>query len=89
MDFVAHCTDEADADVQALSPILLASASGTWTGRDVARDVLVNARQEWHVDFGLFDRVIELVSREPSDVAAGRVRWKQYLAHGIRPDQLG
>jgi DNA polymerase-3 subunit chi len=44
--------------------------------------VLVNLGPEPSEDDSRFARVIELVSREPEDVVAGRRRWKRHEAQG-------
>ena len=39
--------------------------------------------QQVEVETGPFRRVIELVSREPDDLGAGRRRWRQYEQDGL------
>jgi len=34
-------------------------------------------------------RVIELVGEKPSDVGAGRERWKHYVSDGVQPSKMG
>lgn len=48
-----------------------------------APDVLVNLGAEPPADLSAFSRVIEIVSAEPDDEAAGRQRWRGYKARGI------
>jgi DNA polymerase III subunit chi len=48
------------------------------------RDVLVNLGPEMAEGWDGFARVIELVSAEPDDLAAGRRRWRTYEAQGVR-----
>lgn len=50
--------------------------------------VLVNLGSGFESRFGGFSRVIELVSTEADDVAAGRLRWRQYAAQGVTPVNL-
>ena len=45
-------------------------------------EVLVNLGPERWPGDGAFARIVEIVSREPEDVQAGRRRWKQYEAEG-------
>lgn len=45
-------------------------------------DVLVNLGPDRLAGDASFRRIIELVSRDEDDVAAGRRRWKQYEAQG-------
>jgi DNA polymerase III subunit chi len=87
-DFMAHATPQSDATTQANSPVVLAP-SAMVSGRDLAQDVLVNARLDWSEAHATFDRVIELVGQSPDEVVSGRARWKRYTADGIQPEKLG
>lgn len=51
---------------------------------DVAptRDVLLNLGPAMAAGWETFERVVEIVSAEPDDVAAGRQRWRQYSTQG-------
>jgi DNA polymerase III subunit chi len=48
-----------------------------------APGVLVNLGAEPPEDLAPFERVIEIVSREAEDEAAGRARWRTYKARGL------
>lgn len=87
-EFMAHATPQSDASTQALSAFVLA-VSDRVLGRDLSQDVLVNARREWPKANAAFDRVIELVGQSQDEIAAGRERWRNYIAVGITPDKLG
>lgn len=58
-------------------------------------EVLVNLGPEPAPPDAGFRRIIEIVSREPDDVAAGRRRWKQYeaqqwpITHHAQPRSTG
>jgi len=45
--------------------------------------VLVNLGADVLPDLAPFERVIEVVSREPDDEQAGRSRWRDYKARGL------
>jgi DNA polymerase-3 subunit chi len=88
VDFVVHATAQSDAaTLLASSVILMRSASVA--GRDLYQDVLVNACEAWPETHAQYLRVIELVGQAPSDVTAGRERWKKYVSAGAQPDKLG
>ena len=57
-----------------------------WLAQDSAdlphRDVLLNLGREAAQGFESFDRVIELVTADEADLAAGRARWKHYASRG-------
>jgi len=50
---------------------------------DGGPDVLVNLGAELPADLSAWQRVIEIVSAEPDDEAAGRQRWRSYKARGL------
>ena len=88
VDFVVHATAQSDAPtLSASSVVLLTSASVL--DRELSQDVLVNACEAWPETHAHYLRVIELVGQTPSDVAAGRERWKKYISAGLQPDKLG
>ena len=80
-DFVPHLR------VLASTPPATAARTPIWlTEGSVpagAPAVLVNVGAEPPDDLAPFTRVIEIVSREPDDEAAGRVRWRTYKARGL------
>jgi DNA polymerase-3 subunit chi len=88
VDFVVHATAQSDAATLLASKVVLMN-SPLVPGRDLSQDVLVNASEAWPKEHVLYSRVIELVGQVPSDVAAGRERWKQYISAGVHPDKLG
>lgn len=88
LDFMAHATPQSDTATQANSRIVLAP-SALVSGRDLAQDVLVNARLDWPEANASYNRVIELVGQSPDEVVSGRARWKRYTALGIQPKKLG
>lgn len=88
LDFMAHATPQSDTATQANSLIVLAP-SALVSGRDLAQDVLVNARLDWPEANASYNRVIELVGQSPDEVVSGRARWKRYTALGIQPKKLG
>jgi DNA polymerase-3 subunit chi len=88
VDFVVHATAQSDASTLLVSSVLLMT-SPTVPGRDLSQDVLVNACEAWPETHTHYLRVIELVGQAPSDVTAGRERWKKYLSAGVQPDKLG
>jgi DNA polymerase IIIc chi subunit len=58
-------------------------------GRDLSQVVLVNACEAWPNEHARYLRVIELVGENPSDVGAGRERWKHYISDGVQPSKMG
>jgi DNA polymerase-3 subunit chi len=85
LEFVPHARlkrGEAMAPRFARTPIWLVDAGAT----PPHHDVLVNLGPEMVEDWNTFARVIELVSGEPDDLAAGRKRWRAYEAQGARID---
>lgn len=78
-DFIAHAiAGVASPGVLARSPVVLAPQA------DAAehRQVLVNLGTDVPEGFEGFERLIELVSDAPQDIAQARVRWKHYAAQG-------
>lgn len=80
-DFVPHLRVAAAtaADIRARTPIWLTEGHVP----DGAPAVLVNLGAEPPQDLAPFERVIEIVSREADDEAAGRARWRTYKALGL------
>lgn len=87
VDFVVHATSQSDASTLAASGVVL-MASSHELGRDCSRDVLINACAVWPEAHAAYLRVIELVGQAPTDVTAGRERWKRYIADGVQPNKL-
>lgn len=88
VDFVVHATALSDAATLLASRVVL-MATASVPGRDLSQDVLVNASEAWPETHAQYLRVIELVGQAPSDVTAGRERWKKYVSVGVQPDKLG
>ena len=77
-EFVPHCTSSASLATLAATPIVLADSLGDCPHHEV----LVNLGQTIPAGFEGFERCIELVALPSEEVAAGRVRWKHYVARG-------
>jgi DNA polymerase-3 subunit chi len=88
VDFVVHATAQSDAATLLASKVVLMT-SPLVPGRDLSQDVLVNAGEAWPETHADYSRVIELVGLAPSDMTAGRDRWKRYLSVGVHPSKLG
>ena len=81
-DFVPHVRmPGAPAGVAARTPIWLTAVALPGDGPGV----LVNLGAPVPEHAQSLDRVIEIVSSEPDDAAAGRERWRQYKALGLPP----
>lgn len=79
-EFLAHALQDEDADMVALSPVVLADGSGPLP----QRGVLLNLGRSLPEGFESFERVVEVVSADDDqDRAAARERWKQYTARGF------
>ena len=78
LDFISHCTDQADATMQARSRVLL----GTTTAAMQGRSVLVNLGDEVPQQFEGFARLIEIVDADPGHRQLARTRWRAYQAQG-------
>jgi len=77
-DFVSHCLGTQDPVELAHSAVILAPELASVLGVNTA----VNLGPELPAHFEKFERLIEVVSDDPSDKAEARVRWKQYTAMG-------
>lgn len=77
-EFVPHCTTNALRTTIAATSIVLVESLADCSHHEV----LVNLGQTIPVGFEGFERCIEVVAFPPDDVAAGRVRWKHYVARG-------
>lgn len=78
-DFIAHCREGRDADMWALSPVLLAERTD-----DVPHsDVLLNLGEQIPAGFERFAKVVEVVSADDAlDRQVARERWRGYTAKG-------
>jgi len=77
-DFVSHCWGTQEGVVLARSSVILAPELMALSGVTTA----VNLGPQVPANFDQFERVIEVVSDDPSERAEARVRWKQYTALG-------
>jgi DNA polymerase-3 subunit chi len=84
-DFVSHCVGLEDAMAANHSSVILAPQLVSLPGVKTA----INLGPEVPTPFETFERLIEVVSDDPSDRAEARARWKAYSAQGytlIRKD---
>jgi len=81
-EFVPHVRlrpGERPAQAQGRTPIWLVEPGAAMPHHEV----LVNLGPERVEGDEQFARIIEIVSREPEDLAAGRRRWKLYESQGV------
>lgn len=78
LDFISHCTDQADATMQQHSSILMGQGTDAMQGRSV----LVNLGDEVPQHFDGFARLIEIVDADPAHRQMARNRWRSYQAQG-------
>lgn len=79
LDFVAHCMHErADERLLASTPVLLSGAPQ----RAPHQQVLVNLGEPVPEGFEAYERLIEVVGSDESDLRAGRLRWRHYAERG-------
>lgn len=80
-DFVPH------ARIGSTTPQTMRERTPIWLSEGAAPagapDILVNLGAPLPEDVQAFTRIIEIVSREPEDEAAGRQRWRAYKAQGL------
>lgn len=77
-DFVSHCLGLQDAFAANHASVILAPQLVRLPGVSTA----INLGPEVPASFDTFDRLIEVVSDDPSDRAEARIRWKDYTAQG-------
>ena len=77
-DFVPHCRAQAEPELVAASPVVLA----TQTEGLPLRQVLVNLGVEVPAGFERFERVIEVVGLDDADRQLARTRWRHYADRG-------
>jgi len=78
LDFISHCTDQADATMQQHSSILMGQGTEAMQGRSV----LVNLGDDVPHNFDGFARLIEIVDADPAHRQNARNRWRNYQAQG-------
>lgn len=78
-DFVAHCLEDAGAEMLRVSPVVLATHALACE----QRDLLVNVGDAVPEGFEAFARLVEVVSQsDPEDRGRARERWRHYAALG-------
>ena len=77
-DFVPHCRAQAEPELVAASPVVLA----TQIEGLPHRQVLVNLGVEVPTGFERFERVIEVVGLDDTDRQLARTRWRHYADRG-------
>jgi len=85
-DFVAHLRWPGGAPTAPMlrcTLIWLTPEASAWPEGVPAPQVLVNLGPEAAGDVGAYDRVVEIVSTDGADAAAGRRRWRHYEAQGL------
>ena len=83
-DFVPHVrVPGADAALRQRTPIWLA-AERTAGGVDDVPQIVVNLGAPAPAQPASLDRLIEVVSSDPDDAAAGRERWRAYKSSGLQ-----
>lgn len=78
IDFVSHCVGLDNALLSRYSSVIIADALRPQPGVRTA----VNLQPDVPAHFDHFERLIEVVSDDPSDRAEARVRWKKYTELG-------
>jgi len=78
LDFIAHCSAAAPADMLERTPIVLA-ADGAALPR---AGVLVHLGTTVPAGFERFERLIELVGADQEDRVQARLRWRHYAEGG-------
>ena len=83
-DFVPHVrVPGASAATAARTPIWLVPALQAAVGDAPTPAVLLNLGADAPEDLAGLDRLIEIVSANPDEVARGRSRWRAYTARGL------
>ena len=79
VDFIAHCTIDADVAVLSRSPVVLVAQGAAQMPH---RQVLLNLGAEVPNGFERFERLIDIVSDEEADRQSARIRWRHYADRG-------
>jgi DNA polymerase-3 subunit chi len=85
-EFIAHVrlrSGESPPERLARTPVWLAERPGDAPGREVL--VNLGPAPATATEAMAFDRVLELVGSDDTEVAAGRQRWRAYRLQGIEP----
>ena len=78
LDFISHCTDQADAVMRENASVLMGDSTRAMQGRTV----LVNLGADVPAQFEGFARLIEIVDADPAHRQQARARWRTYQAQG-------
>ena len=78
-EFLPHCLADASAEVLAHSPIVL---SAELPANAAESQVLLNLGAVLPAGFERFERLVELVGQDESDLQAARTRWRHYKDRG-------
>ena len=82
-EFLPHCLADASAEVLAHSPIVLsAKLPNSTADKSSEQQVLLNLGAVLPGGIERFERLIELVGQDESDLQAARTRWKHYKDRG-------
>jgi DNA polymerase-3 subunit chi len=76
LSFIPHCLD--DSPIAVTTPILIGSRMEALA----QADVIINLDQEPPSVFSRFDRLLEIVTPEESDLMASRQRYRYYKERG-------
>lgn len=77
-DFVSHCVGTSNSVMTCYSSVIIGDELQLQPGVSTA----VNLRPDVPAFFEQFDRMIEVVTDDPSDRAEARARWKKYTKLG-------
>lgn len=81
-DFFAHGFHDASPEIVSASPVLLGLPASFAPSSSLVHPVLVNLGVPVPNGFERFERLIELVGRDPDDRLPARDRWKHYASRG-------
>jgi DNA polymerase-3 subunit chi len=76
LSFIPHCLD--DSPLAATTPILIGSRMEALA----QADIIINLDQEPPSVFSRFDRLLEIVTSEETDLKASRLRYRYYKERG-------
>jgi len=80
VSFIPHC--RADDAIAAETPVLIATAGEPASASAAGCDVLVNLAADCPPHFERHERLLEIVSQDDAERAAGRARFKFYRERG-------
>ena len=80
VSFIPHC--RADQAIAADTPVLIATAGEPASAAAASCEVLLNIGADCPPQFERHERLLEIVSQEDADRAAGRARFKFYRERG-------